>query len=72
MGNPDLYLYCAENETERATLLINLSPDKILSPTLPRLGVTETVNTAVVAADETHTRLSVLYPYEYAIVIDKK
>lgn len=72
MGNPDLYLYCAENETERATLLINLSPDKILSPTLPRLRVAETVNTAVVAADETHTKLSVLYPYEYAIVIDKK
>lgn len=70
-GNPDLYLYCAENDTERATLLLNLSPDKILSPTLPRLRIAGTLHTSVVP-DETATRLSVLHPYDYAVVIDHK
>lgn len=72
VGNPDLYLYCAENETERATLLINLSPDKILAPTLPPMEVTDCVNTSVVSAAANGTVLSVLYPYEYAVVVSKK
>ena len=72
VGNPDLYLYCAENETERATLLLNLSPDKILAPTLPPMEVTDCVNTSVVSAAANGTVLSVLYPYEYAVVVSKK
>ena len=72
MGNPDLYLYCAEDENERATLLINISPDKILAPTLPPMEVTGCVNTSVVSSTENSTVLSVLYPYEYAIVVSKK
>ncbi len=72
MGNPDLYLYCAEDENERATLLLNLSPDKILSPALPSMKVTDCVNTTVLSSDADGTTLSVLYPYEYAVVVSKK
>lgn len=72
MGNPDLYLYSAENETECAALLLNLSPDKILTPTLPPLEVTDCINTEIIAATADATLLSVLYPYEYAVVVWKK
>lgn len=71
-GNPDLYLYCAENETERAVLLLNLSPDKILAPTLPSMAVKTCLHTAVVSDTADGTVLSVLYPYEYAVVVSKK